>query len=282
MRGKPAGCEGESDVPSAGTWTSAPPARGSEDPGPVPALPTLRTGSRPYADLAPTYYLGACPDAAIALTFDDGPWRYTNDLLDILKQNDVKVTFFVVKNKGRISEHTNVLRRAVNEGHVIGSHTWSHRSLANLDEAGINDEMQRLAAAVHAAIGVYPTLMRPPFGAGWRDDRVRAALGRLGYHVVLYGIDSLDFLIAQGDRTVQETMDSYNEFFNAGQGGVITLAHDVVPSTVYTLAQRVIDLAKSKGYRFVTVDECVNHQDPKGWAPYSDTGCASDGSCEGL
>jgi hypothetical protein len=94
VRGKALGCVGS--IPGQGAWVDAPPAEGTEDPGPVATIPILPTGPRPYADLAPSYLWEACPQGGFALTYDDGPWRYTNDLLDILKENDVKATFFIV------------------------------------------------------------------------------------------------------------------------------------------------------------------------------------------
>lgn len=94
LKGKVDGCLG--GIPGQGAWLNAPPAQGKEDPGPVNTIPILPTGPRPYADLAPNYLWDTCPDSSFALTYDDGPWRYTNDLLDILKKNNIKVTFFVV------------------------------------------------------------------------------------------------------------------------------------------------------------------------------------------
>lgn len=94
LRGKANGCESDSDLVTGGSaWANVP---YKADPGVVASLPPLPVGRRPYADLAPTYYRGACPDGAWALTFDDGPWKYTNDLLDILKENGIRATFFVV------------------------------------------------------------------------------------------------------------------------------------------------------------------------------------------
>ena len=59
---------------------------------------------------------------------------------------------------------------------------------------------------------------------------------------------------------------------------MISLTHDVLPDTVYNLTQRLIDLVRSKGYRFAQIDECVNFQDGKGWKPYADTVAFSNGT----
>ncbi|KAI9003402.1 hypothetical protein DFJ74DRAFT_694743 [Hyaloraphidium curvatum] len=284
--GREDGCgrgEGGS-IPGQGAWLDAPPPLGNADPGPVATIPILPTGPRPYADLAPNYLWTACPDGAFALTFDDGPWMYTNDLLDILKKNDVKATFFINgNNKGRIDDHINVVRRAVAEGHIIGSHTWSHTSLANLDEPGIVREMNLLSYKIKDIIGAYPTLMRPPFGAGWNEDRVRGVLGKLGFHIVMYELDPNDYATQEGVQSYDDTIGYYKSYFEYGngakKGGVLSLSHDVLPTTVYNLTQAVIDMARTAGYRFALVDECVNKQDPKGWKPYSDTACLSNGTC---
>ena len=76
----------------------------------------------------------------VALTFDDGPSGYTGQVLDILDRHGAKATFFIV---GRNAEHnTALIRRAVESGHEIGNHTWSHASLTALAKAVRHQEVQ--------------------------------------------------------------------------------------------------------------------------------------------
>ena len=126
----------------------------------------------------------------IALTFDDGPWRYTSELLDLLDKNeDVKATFFVVGNNaehGRIDDpktkYPKILRRMHDAGHQIGSHTWTHADLQKLDTAGRREEILKNEEAFANILGFFPTYLRPPY-TDCREDCI-ADLGALGYHVV--------------------------------------------------------------------------------------------------
>ena len=78
--------------------------------------------------------------------------------------------------------------------------------------------MQKLSAKIHEIIGVYPTLMRPPFGAGWEDDRVRGALGKLGYHIIMYEIDANDYAVQEGVKSMAEAEKYYEDYFKYGNG----------------------------------------------------------------
>ena len=128
----------------------------------------------------------------IALTFDDGPWRYTSQLLDLLDKNqDVKATFFVVGNNaehGRIDDpktkYPKILRRMHDAGHQIGSHTWTHADLQKLDTAGRREEILKNEEAFANILGFFPTYLRPPY-TDCREDCI-ADLGALGYHVVSF------------------------------------------------------------------------------------------------
>ncbi|KAF9959045.1 chitin deacetylase [Mortierella alpina] len=82
----------------------------------------------------------------MALTFDDGPYQFTEALLNTLKTNGVKATFFVNgANYADITstKYRNLILRAKNEGHQIGSHTWDHKDLAKLNVEQITEEMKK-------------------------------------------------------------------------------------------------------------------------------------------
>lgn len=122
----------------------------------------------------------------VALTYDDGPGPYTEQLLDILEANRVTATFFVNgnNNNGPITDPKGA--KAIKEvyalGHHIGSHTWSHADLAELGTKGRRLEMDRLQDALSDIIGFEPIYMRPPYfscpSACLRD------MADFGYHVV--------------------------------------------------------------------------------------------------
>ncbi|KAF9919502.1 hypothetical protein FBU30_010936 [Linnemannia zychae] len=193
----------------------------------------------------------------IAMTFDDGPFEYTNQLLDILKENNVKATFFVNgDNIGYIYQYDWVVKRTYNEGHQIGSHTWGHANLATLTLNQIRDQMNELDTALKSIIGVRPVYMRPPYGA--LNDVALDYLNRNGYKIVTWNVDTNDWAHPGDIRT------SLSAYTSAGRSGFIALEHDTHESTVNILVPQIIQYAKHRGWKLVTVGECLG--DPKsGW-----------------
>jgi len=197
----------------------------------------------------------------VALTFDDGPYIYTQQLQDLLNSKGVRATFFVNgQNWGApITDpsNQNLIRNAFNAGHQIASHTWSHPDLNSLDANAISSQMTQLEDALRGIIGRYPTYMRPPyFSCG---ATCLGVMKSLGYHVIISNLDTLDY---QYDSP-SEIWQSQNIFNNAisstsGNSGTwLVLAHDVHAATVQHLAEYMIDTARAKGYRLVTVGECL-------------------------
>ena len=125
----------------------------------------------------------------VALTFDDGPGPYTADLLDILKANNVRATFFLVGNSGDRGEIENpkanwgaLMKRMIAEGHQIGSHSWTHMDMSVSTPAQRHTEIIMNERAFVDVLGFFPTYFRPPYTRCPAD--CMAELGALGYHVV--------------------------------------------------------------------------------------------------
>src|ERR1700755_44779 len=98
----------------------------------------------------------------VALTFDDGPYVYTETLLNALEAGGHRATFFQNgQNYDSIYNYNSTLKRMISGNHQIGSHTWSHADLTTLSDAGIADEMGKLEVAFTNIIGKIPTYMRP-------------------------------------------------------------------------------------------------------------------------
>lgn len=128
-----------------------------------------------------------------------------------------------------------------NEGHQIGSHTWSHPYLSSLSDADVTSQMTMVESAVSSAIGKYPTYMRPPyFDCGSACLNV---MNNLGYHVIHANVDPQDYAHT---ADIQTAYNSYAGAIQAG-GSYIVLNHDVHQTTVESLVQNEIDNAKSKG-----------------------------------
>ncbi|KAF6834231.1 polysaccharide deacetylase family protein [Colletotrichum plurivorum] len=188
-----------------------------------------------------------------ALTFDDGPFTYTNHVLDLLAEAGAKATFFVNgENFGNINNFQDVVKRMVADGHQIGSHTYSHPDLATLGDADIIPEMTSLEDALINIIGKYPTYMRPPYFS-WNDNTL-SILKALEYHVIHADVDSLDY----ANNSPLGNLTSVGIFEKGvAAGGSIALAHEVHQNTAEYLVPEFLRVIKEKGLRAVTVGECL-------------------------
>ncbi|KAF9380687.1 hypothetical protein CPB97_008196 [Podila verticillata] len=195
-------------------------------------------------------------DNSIAITFDDGPFEYTNDLLDTLDRENVKVTFFVNgQNVGNINSYPNIVKRAYRSGHHIASHTWGHVDLTTVSLDEVADQMNRLDNYLKRILGVRPVFMRPPYGS--LNLQVQNWLVNQGYTIVVWNIDTNDW---RHPNDVDESLDAYRRALGASGArghGFIALAHDTLGTTAYTLAPAVIKYARNQGFNLVTVGACL-------------------------
>ncbi|MFY8215838.1 MAG: polysaccharide deacetylase family protein [Chthoniobacterales bacterium] len=184
----------------------------------------------------------------IALTFDDGPHPvHTPKLLDLLKSEGVKATFFVIGKS--VETYPEIAKRIVAEGHEIANHTWTHPSLSKLGAAGVKREIDRTTEVIRNVTGVTPKTMRPPYGA--TNARINKRLDEeFGLKVIMWSVDPLDWKYRNASRVTSEIVSKT-------QPGGIVLAHDIHPSTVAAMPA-TIDGLKAKGFRFVTVSELLS------------------------
>ncbi|KAF4466767.1 chitin binding [Fusarium albosuccineum] len=228
-------------------------------------IPRPKLGDVPYGSVITT----CTTPGVIALTFDDGPFNYTNEILDLLDEKQVTATFFIAGNnrgKGHIDDSANpwpaMLRRMYSAGHHIASHTWTHRNLNQINSTIQRTEMIYNEMAFRNLFGWIPTYMRPPYlecnaGSGCLD-----LMEELGYHVITSNIDTKDYQY-DNPELIQIAKDRYCDGVSADpeNNEYIVLAHDVHEQTVAELAAYMIDTARERGYRLVTVGECLG--DPR-------------------
>lgn len=231
-------------------------------------LPRPELGSVPYGEI-----LTSCTKPnTIALTFDDGPWKYTSDLLDLLESSGARATFFVCGGNmadGQLTRHgyPSLLRRMVTEGHQVGTHTWSHADLATLDEEDITSQLLDNEQALVQDLGFIPTYFRPPYFSS--NEEALDIAGELGYHVVNAGVDTRDWT---GDYdAARENFDEAIREDKRRKKGKIVLAHDIKEKTAHELAEYMIEQADEHGYRLVTVGECLDDP-PRNWYRSPSTG----------
>ena len=187
----------------------------------------------------------------IAFTFDDGPnTRYTPQILQILNQNGAKATFFVVGQE--VIRSPSVLRMLRDAGMEIGNHGMRHVVLRGKTAIVIEREARAGAAAIMRAGGPPPVLYRLPTGVC--DTKARRVLGRLGYRIIGWTVDTRDFLPRIRPERIERTV------LSGVAPGRIVLMHDgpaVHREATVTALGRILPVLRREGYRFVTVGELM-------------------------
>lgn len=217
----------------------------------------------PYAEQVPKedgVAAGAPVKGLVALTFDDGPGRYTYDVLALLKRHRMKATFFVLGSKAE--QDPQALRQMVDEGHVVAAHSWSHASMVTLDAKGLREEFDRTNAVIREATGRVAAIQRPPFGDfDGRTNRWSRANGMLP---ILWNVDSNDWQL-DDPRTVA---DNVLNAPNLGPGAIILL-HDGGDDRSMTVnaLPAIMDGLRKRGLRSVTIPELLRQGPPETIGP---------------
>jgi len=194
-----------------------------------------------------------------ALTFDDGPFEYDEDLLKLLKKKGVKATFFinganVMSIKSQKAKEN--IKRMYADGHVIGSHTWSHADISAISKKELIKEMTQLEDYIYQYTGKKPAFMRPPYGAGQGNVEIGKTLKSLGYTAaVMWNVDTLDW-DTKGD--VNYALGEFKK--NLGKP-TLSLNHNfyqnITKEKLLKLIEAEIDYMKKNGYTPVTMDKCL-------------------------
>jgi len=199
----------------------------------------MRTGR--YADHGPR------SSARIALTFDDGPGRLTEPVLDVLGARGARATFNVLGE--RVEGRERLLRRILEEGHEIGSHAFHHEHLGGRPLEAWR-QLRRTGAALQEAVGIRPSVFRAPYGHVSRG--VVAAAGVLGMTTVGWDVDPRDYE-APPAKVIHQRVAA------AIEPGSIVLLHDdrrALEPTVTALEKILATLAE-RGLEPVTVSELL-------------------------
>jgi peptidoglycan/xylan/chitin deacetylase (PgdA/CDA1 family) len=188
----------------------------------------------------------------IALTFDDGPWpNSTAKVLDILKKNRIKSTFFVVGQN--VKNYPDLTKQIVADGHIIANHTW-HHWYHQMNAQAAAYEVANTGDIIYQTTGVRTSLFRPP--GGIMNNGVAAYAKNNKYAVIMWSADSMDYSRPAVPRLM-------NNIFREAKPGGIVLMHDGGgdrSNTVKALPE-IISRFRKQGYEFVTVPELLEMQD---------------------
>lgn len=176
----------------------------------------------------------------IAITFDDGPSRYTEDIINTLEKYNCNATFFVLGNK--VSAYQELLKKSIKNGNEIGNHTYNHKWLSRLSKNEIIEQINRTQNILKDTVNYTPTLLRPSYGSV--NDRIRK---NTNLDIVLWTIDTKDWKIHNVDRIVELAIRNIED-------GDIILMHDTYKRTDEAL-KKLIPILLDKGYQIVTVSE---------------------------
>ena len=187
----------------------------------------------------------------VALTFDDGPGPFDDRLVQILKDNDAKATFFLIGNK--VAADPAGAKRIADAGMEIGNHTWEHPNMATIPPEDIAAQFSKANDAITASTGRTPTLYRP--AGGLSSDAVRQTAARFGLAEILWDVIPFDW--ANDSNTAATRYLLMTQI----KPGSVVLFHDTYSSTV-DLVYQFIPVLKANGYRLVTVSEMLGPRAP--------------------
>lgn len=186
----------------------------------------------------------------VALTIDDGPSEFTNEIRGILKENDAKATFFIIG--GQVAGREQVLESLVRDGNELGNHAMHDEPSRSLPETTLVDEINtvgKMLQTAYSAVGVEPPpkYFRP--GSGYFSDRMLEIMKRMDYRLVLGSVYPHDPQIPYWRLNARHILSMVKP-------GRIIICHDRRGWTAPML-RRVLPKLKKKGYRVVTVTELL-------------------------
>ncbi|WP_168188788.1 polysaccharide deacetylase family protein [Thermoflavimicrobium daqui] len=185
----------------------------------------------------------------VALTFDDGPHpEYTEKILDILQKEKVKATFFLIGQN--VKSYPKLVQKELDEGHVIGNHSWDHPFLPGLGKEAATANIEKAKKEIEKAVKKQVTLLRPPYGA---VEGIKKELKKSGSVIVNWDVDTNDW---REGRTSEQIFEAVKKHV---QPGSIILQHDGGGNRSATIQAlpKIIRYLKEQGYQFATIDQLL-------------------------
>ena len=191
--------------------------------------------------------IGNSKDKFVYLTFDNGyEAGYTSKLLDTLKENNVKAAFFITAHYLNIAPE--LVERMINEGHIVGNHTVNHKSMPDLDEEKIKEEIMNLHTAVYEKFGYEMKYIRPPMGEF--SERTLEIIKNLGYKTTMWSLAYDDW---DENKQGREEYGKNKIISNIHNGAVILLHANSKDNC--NILDACIKEIKQMGYEFKALDQ---------------------------
>lgn len=183
----------------------------------------------------------------IYLTFDEGyEAGYTEKILNTLKENNVKATFFITSHY--LNTASKLVERMIKEGHCVGNHTCSHPSLPQITDEQIEKEIMKLHQAVYEKFNYEMKFMRPPKGE--IDERSLIKISELGYKTVMWSFAYFDW----DEKKQPSNEEAQKMIINNFHSGEIMLLHPN-SKTNSDVLDTIIKQAQKQGYEFMLLEK---------------------------
>ena len=183
----------------------------------------------------------------IAVSFDDGPVKnYTPEVLQLLKQENIKATFFCIGN--RIAGNEDILKQIKDDGHIIGNHSYSHHFWFDMfSSKKMLTDLQQMDHEMVRVTGLQPKLFRPPYGV--TNPNLKKAIINGGYTPVGWSVRSMDTVI-------KDTTKLLNKLNRSIKPGAVFLFHDTSKTTLQVLPAFIKEV-KNKGFHIIPLDKLL-------------------------
>jgi peptidoglycan/xylan/chitin deacetylase (PgdA/CDA1 family) len=182
----------------------------------------------------------------IALTYDDGPSKYTQEILDLLKENNSTATFFVLGSQA--SKYEETIKQMIEGGNQIGNHTYDHKRLTSLNDEELYDQINKTDSLIYDIALYRPFVMRPPYGS--TNEALKEKLQK---PIINWSIDTRDWESRNTEAIIKIIYENVKD-------GDIILMHDLYESSLEA-SKIVIPELISRGYQLVTVSELSENRE---------------------
>ncbi len=184
----------------------------------------------------------------IAISFDDGPSiNFTASIVALLKHDNVKATFFCIGNQ--IAGNENLIKKIMEEGHIIGNHSYSHHFWFDMfSQNKMQEDLKKMDQELEKITGLQPKLFRPPYGV--TNPNLKKTIINGGYTPVGWSVRSMDTVIKNKHKLLAKICQSIKP-------GAVFLFHDTSKTTLEVLPEFITEV-KNRGFDIVPLDKLLH------------------------